>query len=123
MPHSNPVDQALGNLAMIGERVTKGRTSKLDTVRSRDEFDFMLATFCFDMARRLNYIFKATRGFAASADEALAGEVFADNERINADGLTWEQRARVAEEIMIRLTGEIEGEHDALIRQAANRPR
>jgi hypothetical protein len=120
MSHGNPEQQALADIAIISERVTKGVTPKLSTVRPGSaDFDFMLATFCFDLARRLNYAFKATRGFAAYADPALASEVLKDNEAINREGLTWEQRARAAEEIMLRTTGEIEAEHDRLLREAA----
>ena len=122
MSHEDQVVRALADIAVISERTTTHKSAKLGTVSPGSaEFDFMLAAFCFDLSRRLHYLFKATREFGPQADPALAGEVLADNDAINAPGLTWQRRAEVAEEIMRRLAAELGDEHDRLVHLAARK--
>ncbi len=81
----------------------------------------MLAAFCFDLSRKVNYLFQATRDFASQADPALARLMMDDNNAINEDGLTWEQRARIAEQIMLRSVAELGNQHEQALRAAAER--
>ena len=62
----------------------------------------MVATFCFDLQRKLEYLCKATLEYESRMDSGLAREILADNEALQADGLSWKQRAELAEEIMLR---------------------
>jgi hypothetical protein len=80
------------------------------------EFDWMLATYCFDLARKLEYICKATLDYAPQADRQLARQVFTDNEAINENGLSWEARARRAEQILRNLYEEIGPRHEEFLR-------
>ena len=116
---SYSVERALADIAIISELTVKHPTNKLDISLHSDDFLYMLATFCFDLARRQDYLWKATRGFAEQASPELAKEVLEDNERINEEGLSWKQRAERAHEIMFKRTDEIHMEHAAAIRKAA----
>lgn len=119
---SNAVKTALGNICIISEKSTTYTSRKLGSVELRsDEFLYLLATFCFDFSRRMDYLFKATREFAPEAMQKLASEVLDDHEAINASGLTWKQRAERAEAIMLRLAGEVGEEHAKALKKAARR--
>jgi hypothetical protein len=121
MPHDcKGCETALGNLAIISEKSTTRTSRKLDAVKPRsDDAFFMLAAFCFDLSRKMNYFFRATREFGLEADPDLARLVLEDNEAINANGLTWEERARAAEAIMIRSVYELGEEHERLLAKVA----
>lgn len=94
-----------------------------DTVTKDQLLDaiYMLATYAFDHQRKLDYIFKATRGFGGLATPELGVEIANDNARLyNPDpGHNWYERARIAEEIMIRLYREVRDEHEYLLRRTA----
>jgi hypothetical protein len=82
----------------------------------------MLAAFCFDAARKMEYIYKATRRFAEEADPALARQILADNEAVQKAGGpkgSWKPTAEALEKIVLRLYNEIGQEHDRLLRQVA----
>lgn len=117
---TNSVERALADICVISEKSTTYTSPKLASVKlGSDEFLYMLAAFCFDLSRKMDYLFKATREFAPAASQALAREVLKDNNAINATGLTWKQRAERAEEIMLRLAAEIGKAHDEVVRKAA----
>jgi hypothetical protein len=114
------VRKALGGICMISEKSTSHGAAKLDSVTiGSDDAYYMLAAFCFDLSRKLNYVFMATRDFAQHADPALARQVLEDGAAINQSRLSWEQRARKAEEILLRSVREFGEEHERLLRQAA----
>jgi hypothetical protein len=116
------VETAIGNVAIISERSVTRQTQKLDSVSiGSPESYYMLAAFCFDLSRKVNYLFQATRDFASQADPALARLMMDDNNAINEDGLTWEQRARIAEQIMLRSVAELGNQHEQALRAAAER--
>lgn len=116
---SHSVERALGDIAIISEKVVTRTKSKLTIPLHSDEFLYMLATFCFDLSRRMDYLWKATKGFAGQTSQELAREVLKDSEAINAPDLLWKQRAERAEQIMLRLAAEIGEEHDRAVREAA----
>jgi hypothetical protein len=116
---SHSVERALGDIAIISEKSVTHVAPKLTVSLHSDEFLFMLATFCFDLSRRMDYLWKATKGFAGQAGQELAREVLKDNEAINAPGLPWKERAERAEQIMLRLAAQIGKEHDRAMRDAA----
>lgn len=72
-----------------------------------EESFYLLATYCFDIQRKLEYMYKATRAFARHGDPKLARQLLADERRINAPGLSWKQRALRAEARMLELQREI----------------
>ena len=117
---SYSVERALADIAIISEQVVhhKDTQSKLDIPLHSDDFLYMLATFCFDLSRRMDYLWKATSGFAGQASQNLAREVLKDSEAINAPA-DWKQRAERAHEIMIRLAGDTDAGHAEAIRKAA----
>jgi hypothetical protein len=90
-----------------------------------EEAFYLLATYCFDIQRKLECMFKATRAFARKGDPRLARQLLHDERRINAPGLTWKQRALRAEARMLELQREIGREHLRLLIEVANsdRPR
>ena len=85
------------------------------------EFQFMLATYCFNLSRRLQYLAKAAAPFAANMPPELAREILADNEQINEEGISWKERAHRAEKIMLRLQRENGDKWDKTVKAAANR--
>jgi hypothetical protein len=119
------VETAIGNIAIISEKSTTRKSEKLKNLdlgsldEGAREAIFMLATFCFDLSRKMNYFFKATRDFGPEADPDLARQFIEDNDEINQDGLTWEERARAAEAIMLRSVGELGEQHEQLLRDLA----
>jgi hypothetical protein len=115
-------ETALANIAIIAERSTTRTSAKLEAVKiPSDEAYFMLAAFCFDLSRKMNYLFKATREFGLQGDPELAQQFIEDNEAINKTGLTWEQRARAAEAIMLRSVQELGEEHERLLVEVAGK--
>jgi hypothetical protein len=116
--------EALGDLCLIYDTPVHGLRSKLKTVTpgSTDAF-YLLAAYCFDSARRMEYAYKVTRRFARYADSALAAEVLRDNERINAPDRSWKQVAETAEGVLLRLAREVVAEHKRLLQEAAKRGR
>jgi hypothetical protein len=100
----------------------KQHTAKLDSVTvGQPDSIYMLAAYCFDLTRRLQYLAKVARPLVDHIPPDIAREIIADNERINEDGISWEERARRAEEIMIRLHREAGSGWDRALREAAER--
>lgn len=113
---------ALGGIALAVDVIqTKGQ-SKLKSVEpgSVDAY-YMLAAYVFDLSRKLEYVYKASRQFALQADPALAAEIKKDNEALGALGANWKAVAEKAEEILLRLYREIAEEHEILLKLAAAR--
>jgi hypothetical protein len=98
----------------------KGFTSKLGSVEvGSPDSVYMVAAFCFDVMRRLQYMYKLARPYADQIPPNVAQEILADHDAINADGLSWQQRAETAEQIMLRLHNELAGQWEQNLRQAA----
>jgi hypothetical protein len=106
-------DIKFGNMALGTDNHPKGATPKLSSVGDNpDERFFMLATFCFDLSRKLKYICLALREHWEDADPAFAKRVLRDNEFINPGPgkLKWEEMAPRAEKVMKELWQEIQNE-------------
>ncbi|MEZ0335233.1 MAG: hypothetical protein ACAI18_14580, partial [Gemmatimonadales bacterium] len=74
----------LGNIALATNNHPRGRTPKLDSVGDDpDERFFMLATFCFDLSRKLKYISYALRDHYEDAEDAFKRKIQADECYIN----------------------------------------
>ena len=112
MPNSITSAQ-LGNMALGTDNHPKGATPKLASVgQDVDERFFMLATFCFDLSRKLKYICLALKEHWGDADPEFAKRVLQDNEHINPGpgALSWEEMAQRAEDVMKGLWQEIQHE-------------
>lgn len=106
----------LGTICLAINTWPRRTTPKLASVEpgSKDAY-YMLASYCFDTARKLEYVFKATRRFALEADPALAARIKHDNEEIATAGREWKAIAEATERILLRLHGEIEQDHDVFL--------
>ena len=83
----------LGNIALGTDNHPKGATPKLESVgQDVDERFYMLATFCFDLSRKLKYICLALKEHWPDADPEFAKRILQDNEHINQGpgALSWE---------------------------------
>ena len=84
-----------------------------------EEGFYLLATFCFDLERKMEYLYRATRTFALKGDPQLARELLADQESFNIDGLTWKERAQRSEARLRELQRQVGPEHERLLREVA----
>jgi hypothetical protein len=110
-------------LAVIpGNGGARGLTAKLASVEvGSPDSVYMVATFCFDLHRRLQYMAKITRTLAEHIPSDIAREMLADDEAIKA-GAGWRERAEAAERIMLRLHGELSEDWERELRRAAGQP-
>jgi hypothetical protein len=117
------VKRALGTICLDVDGSQQHETPKLKSVEPGSvEAYYMLAAFCFDLARKLDYVFKATKAFAEYADRGLASEVKDDYDYLYDRRVkTWKERAERAEEVLLRLYNEIAKDHEALLKRAAGR--
>jgi hypothetical protein len=100
----------LANIARATNNHPRGRTPKLASVgNDPDERFFMLATFCFDLSRKLKYISLALKDYFGQEDPEFAAKILADESYINPKPteLPWEDMAIRAEEVMKRLHQEL----------------
>jgi len=118
-------DTALGTICLGVDSVQHARGPKLGSVKPGSvESFYMLAAFCFDAARKMEYIFKATRAYAEAGDPALARQIRDDNDAVKRAGGEdgdWKRTAESLETIILRLYNEIGDEHDRLLRQVAEK--
>lgn len=101
----------LGVIALAADDHPRGVTPKLESVGTDpDERFFMLATFCFDLSRKLKYITLALQEFYRDAPPDFARMIRDHNRYINPkpDPVSWEEMARRAEEIMKQLHAEVQ---------------
>jgi hypothetical protein len=112
-------------LALFGKGAGRAGAPGGPVKPGSEEAFYLLATYCFDIQRKLECMYKATRAFARKGDPALARQLLADERRINAPGLTWKQRALRAEARMLELQREIGKEHLRVLIEVAgsDRPR
>ena len=100
-------------------RATGGSTPPV-TPGSEDAF-YMLAAYCFDLQRKMEYLYLVTRPYGESGDPDAAEERLADQLYINEPGLSWKQRAFRAEARMLELRRRIGDDHRELLRRVAKR--
>jgi hypothetical protein len=96
------LDKTLGNVCVACSNTPTKRSPKLATVNWNSEEGFyLLATYCFDLARKMKYLFDATKEFGADADPAFKARAFQATNDINSTSLTsWKQRAQLAEDLL-----------------------
>ncbi|HVH10221.1 MAG TPA: hypothetical protein VM736_10520 [Gemmatimonadales bacterium] len=106
----------LGSIAIAVDTWPMKTSPKLESVGTDPERRFyMLAAYCFEAARKLEYVYKATRRYALEADPALAAEIKRDNEAVSAASGDWKRTAETTEKILLRLLGEITEEHQTIV--------
>ena len=105
------LNEKLGAMALGTDGHPRGLTPKLDSVGTDpDERFFMLATFCFDLSRKLKYITLALQEHYKDAPPEFA-KMIRDHERyINPkpDTIPWEEMARRAEQVMKELFAQVQ---------------
>ena len=109
------LDTTLTFIALATNNHPRGQTPKLESVGDDpDERFFMLATFCFDLSRKLKYISHALREYYPGRDARPPGPEFAqtildDECYINPKPTTisWKEMAIRAEKVMVRLHKEL----------------
>jgi hypothetical protein len=110
-PVTSATPAMLGKIALGTDGHPRGLTPKLESVGAdADERFYMLATFCFDLSRKLKYITLALQEFYREAPPEFA-KMIRDHERyINPkpDTIPWEEMARRAEQVMKELFAEVQ---------------
>lgn len=107
---------ALGAIALAADDWPQMLGPKLKSVEGNPEArDYLLAAYCFDAARKFEYIYKATKRYALEADPELAAEIKRDNEAMAKVHGNWKATAETAEGILLRLLGEILREHKTIL--------
>jgi hypothetical protein len=113
------IRSALGALCVLSEGSVHKLRPKLEGVDpNTPEAFYMLAAFCFDLSRKLDYIFLAMRRFAEETHPAFARRVLSDNGEAYGDP-DWEATARRTEEVFLRVLREIHEEHERLLARLA----
>lgn len=112
MTNSSTATRAqLGMIALGTDGHTRGLTPKLESVGDDpNERFYMLATFCFDLSRKLKYITLALQEYYRDAPPEFA-RMIRDHERyINPkpDTIPWEEMARRAEQVMKELFAQVQ---------------
>jgi hypothetical protein len=103
----------LGMMALGTDDHSRGLTPKLASVGDDpDERFYMLATFCFDLSRKMKYICLALQDFYSECPPAFAKKI-RDHERYlnprpEANFISWEEMANRAEEVMKALWSEVQ---------------
>lgn len=103
-------DRKLGIIALATNNHPRGQTPHLDSVGDDpDERFFMLATFCFDLSRKLKYISLALSEHYRDADDPFKERIQRDECIINPKPniLPWREMAARAEEVMMELHREL----------------
>jgi hypothetical protein len=107
---------ALGAMALAFDDWPMMLSPKLKSVEGNPEArDYLVAAYCFDTARKLEYVYKATKRYALQADPELAAEIKRDNEALAKTRGNWKATAETAEGILLRLLGDIVEEHKTIL--------
>jgi hypothetical protein len=105
--NSDDLSKALSNLALIGDdhpKHTGNVTNKVETLQgllndgNMNEAFFLLATYCFDVSKRLAMLHVAIANICATGtpSKELAQLIVTDDTALNQGSLTWEDRATIA---------------------------
>jgi hypothetical protein len=102
------IEAVLGTVTGGGQPPVRGQTAKLASIKlGEPESYYLLASYCFDLQRKLLYFCKVARPYLEHIPPDLEREIEEDTEKINAP-TTWKGRAEAAEEVMLRLQRELE---------------
>ncbi|MEQ8330008.1 MAG: hypothetical protein RH859_06015 [Longimicrobiales bacterium] len=109
---SDTVSQALGNLAMIFDIIPTRNRPKLSEVQAgTPEFDYMLASIVFDMAKKNALAHMALRRFILHADPELTRRILHDMDALEALGQDYGALAEATEASMLEAVGESYEDH------------
>lgn len=109
------VNSALGSVAIIVDQIPHMFDNKLKGLKpGSDDAFYMLAAFCFNVSRKLEYFFLATKEFGQDADRAIALRLKRDRDELASAGTDWHSIAVKEEELMRRIYGEIKDDYEAL---------
>lgn len=116
-------EEALGSIALAANDVIKHGSPKLKEYQSQEEQLWMVTAYVFDLARKMELIYRATRRFAQQdrADPELARLIKGQNDALHDPNLGWEEIARKLEQMMIGLFADHQVEHEQLLERAAGR--
>lgn len=114
-------EEALGSIALAANDVIKHGSPKLRDYDSPDTQLWMVTAYVFDLARKMEFIYRATRRFAkqGKADPELARLIKEQNDVLHDPNLSWEDTARELEKMMIGMFTEHQTEHEELLERAA----
>ena len=113
----------LGSICLVIDYSGHGKTRKIASVSpGTDEAFHFLATYCIDLARKLDYVFLATAPYAMEATRALVDRVQDDNAVVyanhpNGSSLTWEETSARVDDVFYELIQEVIPQHEALLRE------
>lgn len=103
----------LGAAALGADDHARGLTPKLGSVgNDPDERFYMLATFCFDLSRKMKYISLALQEYYGDTPPEFAKKIRDHDRYINprpeANFISWKEMAERSEEVMKALWSEVQ---------------
>jgi hypothetical protein len=124
---SQQIKKALGNLAILADQSVKQHSPKLSLPQfdQLDEVTAFLVTYVFDLQRRMEYLFLALAEFGPAAEPHLARRVKSDFEYVNegtVESLSWRERAKRAQELLLKIHEEVGPAHHRLLNYVAGVP-
>jgi hypothetical protein len=109
------VNSALGAMAVVVDRIPTMTKNKLLGIKpGSDEAFYLLAAYCFNLSRKLEYFFLAAREFGLDADRTVVQRLKRDRDELARAGSEWREIAEKEEELMRRLYGEINNDYETL---------
>lgn len=109
------VNSALATMGIIVDQIPRMSSDKLKGIKpGSDEAFYLLAAYCFNLSRKLEYFFLATREFGSEADRAVVQRLKRDRDELARAGTEWRAIAEKEEELMRRLYDEIKDDYEAL---------
>ena len=108
-------ERALGNMAMLFDIIPTIARPKLARVQAgTPEFDYMLATLIFDLAKKNAMLHKALREYSLHADPALTRQYLDDVRALQGLEQDYEALARATETQLLRSVAECAADHRTL---------
>lgn len=109
------VNSALGAMAIAVDQIPRMNNPKLQGIKPMsDEAFYLLAAYCFNLSRKLEYFFMAAKEFAPQADRAVVRRLAHDREELARAGSDWRAIAEKEEELMRRIFSDIKTDYDAV---------
>jgi hypothetical protein len=109
------VNSALGAMAVVVDRIPTMTKNKLLGIKpGSDEAFYLLAAYCFNLSRKLEYFFLAAKEFGLDADRAVVQRLQRDRDELARAGSEWREIAEKEEELMRRLYDDIKNDYETL---------
>ena len=114
------VNSALGAMGIVVDQIPKMSSNKLEGIDpGSPESFYLLAAYCFNLSRKLEYFFLAAREFAPEADYKVIQRLKRDRDELAETASDWRSIAVKEEALMRRLYDEIKGDYEAVWRRVA----